>query len=224
MRATTEASHSPKRSLLPATPGPFQSAIGYVLYVARQRYRWWILGMLLGETCNATSGILLPYALGRIVARVTSYRGDPKVILPILVNPVLFFALLCLSELVFGRVSSAIQLRLAPRQRQYVARSLFHHLHGHSHHYLTENFAGSLAHRISETSYGTNQVLFAIITEFWPIAIVLTVSNSLLLAAQFWLGLFTSLWSALFIIASLQLSKRTLPFACLQPGSMNKSA
>lgn len=169
--------------------------------------------MLLGETCNAVSGILLPYALGRIVAGVTSYRGSPKDILPILVKPVLLFALLCFGELVFGRISSAIQLRLAPRQRQYVARSLFHHLHGHSHRYLTENFAGALAHRISETSYGVNQVIFALITEFWPIAIVLSVANGLLLTAQLWLGLFTSLWSLLFVIASLRLSQRTLPLA-----------
>jgi ATP-binding cassette subfamily B protein len=94
-----------------------------------------------------------------------------------------------------------------------VARSLFHHLHRHSHRYLTENFAGSLAHRISETSYGVNQVIFAIVTEFWPIAIILIVSNGLLLAAQGWLGLFTSLWSAAFVFASLQLSRRTLPLA-----------
>jgi ATP-binding cassette subfamily B protein len=187
--------------------------LGYVLHVAVQRYRWWIFGMLLGETGNAACGILLPYALGRIITYVTRSQGSPKTILATLAGPILLFALLCLGELVCGRISSAIQLRVAPRQRQYVARSLFHHLHRHSHRYLTENFAGSLAHRISETSYGVNQVIFAIVTEFWPIAIILIVSNGLLLAAQGWLGLFTSLWSAAFVFASLQLSRRTLPLA-----------
>ena len=169
--------------------------------------------MLLGETGNAACGILLPYALGRIITYVTRSQGSPKTILTTLAGPILLFALLCLGELVCGRISSALQLRVAPRQRQYVARSLFHHLHRHSHRYLTENFAGSLAHRISETSYGVNQVIFAIVTEFWPIAIILIVSNGLLLAAQGWLGLFTSLWSAAFVFASLQLSRRTLPLA-----------
>lgn len=169
--------------------------------------------MLLGETGNAACGILLPYALGRIITYVTRSQAPPRTILTTLAGPILLFALLCLGELVCGRISSAIQLRVAPRQRQYVARSLFHHLHRHSHRYLTENFAGSLAHRISETSYGVNQVIFAIVTEFWPIAIILIVSNGLLLAAQGWLGLFTSLWSAAFVFASLQLSRRTLPLA-----------
>jgi len=169
--------------------------------------------MLLGETGNAACGILLPYALGRIITYVTRSQAPPRTILTTLAGPILLFALLCLGELVCGRISSALQLRVAPRQRQYVARSLFHHLHRHSHRYLTENFAGSLAHRISETSYGVNQVIFAIVTEFWPIAIILIVSNGLLLAAQGWLGLFTSLWSAAFVFASLQLSRRTLPLA-----------
>jgi len=169
--------------------------------------------MLLGETGNAACGILLPYALGRIITHVTRSQAPPSTILTTLAGPIVLFALLCLGELVCGRISSAVQLRVAPRQRQYVARSLFHHLHRHSHRYLTENFAGSLAHRISETSYGVNQVIFAIVTEFWPIAIILIVSNGLLLAAQGWLGLFTSLWSAAFVFASLQLSRRTLPLA-----------
>jgi ATP-binding cassette subfamily B protein len=204
---------TPECSLLPPHPHACPTALGYVLHVAVQRYRWWIFGMLLGETGNAACGILLPYALGRIITYVTRSQGSPKTILATLAGPILLFALLCLGELVCGRISSAIQLRVAPRQRQYVARSLFHHLHRHSHRYLTENFAGSLAHRISETSYGVNQVIFAIVTEFWPIAIILIVSNGLLLAAQGWLGLFTSLWSAAFVFASLQLSRRTLPLA-----------
>jgi ATP-binding cassette subfamily B protein len=204
---------TPECSLLPPHRDACPTALGYVLHVAVQRYRWWIFGMLLGETGNAACGILLPYALGRIITYVTRSQGSPKTILTTLAGPILLFALLCLGELVCGRISSALQLRVAPRQRQYVARSLFHHLHRHSHRYLTENFAGSLAHRISETSYGVNQVIFAIVTEFWPIAIILIVSNGLLLAAQGWLGLFTSLWSAAFVFASLQLSRRTLPLA-----------
>jgi ATP-binding cassette subfamily B protein len=204
---------TPECSLLPPHPHACPTALGYVLHVAVQRYRWWIFGMLLGETGNAACGILLPYALGRIITYVTRSQAPPRTILTTLAGPILLFALLCLGELVCGRISSAIQLRVAPRQRQYVARSLFHHLHRHSHRYLTENFAGSLAHRISETSYGVNQVIFAIVTEFWPIAIILIVSNGLLLAAQGWLGLFTSLWSAAFVFASLQLSRRTLPLA-----------
>jgi len=214
---------APDRSLLPPPREAAPSAMGFVLHVALHRYRWWILGMLLGETGNAVCGILLPYALGLIITQVTRSQGDPGIILGTLGAPILLFATLCVGELFFGRVSSALQLRVAPRQRQYVARSLFHHLHHHSHRYLSENFAGALAHRISETSYGVNQVIFALITEFWPIAIILIVSNGLLLAAQPWLGFFTTLWSGLFVVISLYLSKRTLPLAAAASSARSRT-
>jgi ATP-binding cassette, subfamily B, bacterial len=201
------------RAILPAIEASSLSPMGFVFYVVRQRYRWWLAGMLLSETGNAACGILLPYALGRIIAKVTTGQGEPASVVRSLSGPLWLFAFLCVGELIAGRTSSAFQLRVAPRQRQYVARSLFHHLHRHSHRYLTDNFAGAMAHRISETSYGVNQVIFALITEFWPIAIVLAVSNGLLFSAHRSLGLFTTVWSSVFVAVSLYLSKRTLPLA-----------
>ena len=124
------------------------------------------------------------------------------------------FAALSFGELVLGRVNSALQLRVAPRQRQYVARALFAHLHRHSHRYLTESFAGALASRISETSHGTNQVLFSLIQEFLPTLIVITVANALLVVCQRfgWArSRAAGRWS--FSTVSLFLARRTQPLA-----------
>jgi ATP-binding cassette subfamily B protein len=114
---------------------------------------------------------------------------------------------------VLGRVNSALQLRVAPRQRQYVARALFSYLHRHSHRFLTESFAGALANRIAETALGTNQVLFSLITEFLPTLIVIGVANVLLTSANGWLGLFTGLWTLGFLSVSLILARRTQPLS-----------
>src|SRR4051794_12490272 len=131
----------PDHALLPIDPERLpRQPLAFVFEVARGRFRLWILLLLLGEAINASCGILLPYALGRILSRVTSAHDDPQAVFAALQGPLLLFALLCLGELVFGRINSAIQLRVTPRQRQYVARALFRHLHGHSHRFLTENF------------------------------------------------------------------------------------
>jgi ATP-binding cassette subfamily B protein len=186
----------------------------FVWHVARGRYWRWLSAMLLGEAAHAACGILLPYALGQILAAVTGQGERPLGLrLEALRTPIFVFMLLCLGELACGRINAALQLRVAPRQRQYVARSLFAYLHGHSHRFLTANFAGALAHRISETSHGVNQVLWAILTEFWPMTIVVVVSNLLLWAASPWLGLFTASWSLLFVMCSLLMSRRTQPLA-----------
>jgi ATP-binding cassette, subfamily B, bacterial len=197
----------PQPSRSPLTP------LGFVLHVALGRYRWILLLLVVSEAINAGCGILLPYALSRIISGVTGSQGDPQTVLLALRGPLFLFIGLCAGELLFGRFNSALQLRVAPRQRQYVARAFFAYLHRHSHRFLTESFAGALAHRISEVSHGTNQVLWAVITEFWPIAIVISVANVLLARANPWLGLFTGAWSVLFIGVSVVLARRTQPLA-----------
>ncbi len=186
----------------------------FVAHVATSRYRWWIGALFIGEGVNALCGILLPYALGSITACVTNASHASNAIGPALRRPLVLFAGLCVAELVLGRMNSSLQLRVAPRQRQYVAKALFAYVHGHSHRFLNENFAGALAHRISETALGVNLVLWSIIQEFWPMAIVIGVANVLLVTgASPWLGLFMGVWSIAFIGTSAVLARRTQPRA-----------
>jgi ATP-binding cassette subfamily B protein len=200
------------------------SAAAFIGRVTRGRFRLWLLAIAAGEGLNAGAGIMLPFALSRIIAQVTRGGGPSLASAASLVTPVSVFAGLCAAELVFGRVGSAVQLRLAPRQRQYVARGLFQYLHRHSHRFLTENFAGALAHRISETSHGVNQVLFAALTEFWPMSIVIVVANVLLTRTNAWLGLFTGLWSLGFAVASLYLARRTQPLSSAASSARSRTA
>jgi ATP-binding cassette, subfamily B, bacterial len=199
------------------------SSAGFMLRVVSGRFRWWLLGMLLGEGLHALAGALLPQVLNRIIGTVTK-TGLSAAAASAVTASVVLFALLCGAELVFGRIASAVQLRLAPRQRQYVARALFRYLHRHSHRFLTENFAGALAHRISETSHGVNQVLFATLTEFWPMTIVITVANVLLLRSSPWLGAFTATWSVAFVAASLYLARRTQPLSSAASRARSRTA
>ncbi len=201
---------------------PLGSA-GFILRVATGRFRLWTFAMLLSEGLHALSGALLPQLLSRIIGLI-SRSGAEAVASSALTTSVALFAALCGAELVFGRIGSAVQLRLAPRQRQYVARALFRYLHRHSHRFLTENFAGALAHRISETSHGVNQVMFATLTEFWPMSIVITVANVLLLRASPWLGAFTTTWSVAFIAASLYLARRTQPLSSAASRARSRTA
>jgi len=197
--------------------------MAFVLQVARGRYAMWNALLLACEAINAGCGTLLPYALSRILNRVTTAHGEPAAVFAALLGPLVLFALLCAGELLFGRVSSSIQLRVTPRQRQYVARALFRHLHGHSHRFLTENFAGALANRISETSHGVNQVMWSIITELWPMAIVITVANVLLALASPWLGAFMAAWAVVFVAISLVLARRTQPLAAAASSARSRT-
>jgi hypothetical protein len=149
---------------------PPSGPLSYVWYVACGRYRGWLALLVVGEALNATCGILLPYALSRILTGVSHGSADPPAALAALWPPL------------------------------------------HSHRFLSENFAGALAHRISEASQGVTQTLWTLITEFWPIAIVISVANGLLLSANWWLGGFLSCWSVIFITVSFLLARRCQPY------------
>jgi ATP-binding cassette subfamily B protein len=177
------------------------------------RYRWWYAAMVLFETVNATCGIMVPYAVGRIVKGVSAAREQSMSFVTVLHTPLMLFVAFSLGEVVFGRLVGAVQIRLGPRQRQNVTRQVYHYLQLHSHRYFSSNFAGALAHRISETSMGVTQTLWSVITEFWPIAITIGVSIVLLFQAHVQLGSFAMGWAVLFIGLSYVLARRCQPFA-----------
>ena len=171
---------------LPQRPLPF------ILHFVRQKWPWFA-GMFALETVNAVCGILVPTAISEIVRSVLhrAGNGDAKILgtaqpgalhwldtsgLHDLRGPLWVFLGLCVGEVVFSRAAGTLQFYFGPVQRQSVTRTLYVYLQGHSQRYFSNNFAGALAHRISETAMGVNQLLWALIFDFWPVAIVLGVS------------------------------------------------
>lgn len=201
--AFTRAPEAPR---LPSTPFRF------ILYFVRQ-FRWWYLSMISFETLGATCAILIPYATAKIIRAVTGAQGHSQAMVEHLRYPILLFVAFTLGEVVFSRVAGGLQFRFGPKQRQNVTRQLYHYLQCHSHRFLTDNFAGSLAHRIGETSMGVSQTLWAIITDFWPVTITLSVSIFLLSQTHALLAGFVSGWAVLFISISYFLARRAQNYA-----------
>ncbi|MDR2678030.1 MAG: ABC transporter ATP-binding protein/permease [Zoogloeaceae bacterium] len=199
-------SRAPQAPALPPRP------LGFTLYFVRNRLPWYV-SMLLLEGCHALCGILLPYAIARIVGIVTgmgsAFAGWPQA----LSLPLLFFVALGAGEVLFSRAAGTLQFYFMPMQRQSVTRALYAYLQQHSHRYLSDNFAGALAHRIAETAMGVNQIMTAIIFDFWPVALVFSVSVGLLLHADLHLALFVLAWVVAFVGISWWLATRCRPYA-----------
>ena len=202
MTSSQDFQRAPGTPDLPDTPFRF-------IWHFVARYRWWYLAILLFEAANATCGIMLPYALGKIIKGVTGAQAHSTT----LHAPLLLFVAFCIGEVVCGRIAGGIQIRLGPRQRQNVTRAIYHYMQHHSYRYFSNNFAGALAHRISETSMGVTQTLWSVITEFWPVVIVFFVSIVLLAQAHAQLAWFVSIWAALFVGISYFLARRCQPYA-----------
>ncbi|MEC5397771.1 ABC transporter ATP-binding protein [Uliginosibacterium sp. H1] len=206
MTSSYRFQRAPGSPVLPTTP--FRFILHFVL-----QYRWWYGTMVVFETLNATCGIMIPYAISQIIKRVTASGGASADLMASLQGPLMLFVAFSIGEVLAGRTAGGIQIRLGPRQRQNVTRSLYHYLQHHSHRYVASNFAGALAHRISETSMGVTQTLWSIITEFWPTTIVISVSVALLFGAHVQLGLFALIWAVAFVGLSFVLARACQPYA-----------
>jgi ATP-binding cassette subfamily B protein len=206
MPSATNFQRAPGAPQLPATP------LAFVLRVIR-RFRWWYTSLLVLETAHATSGIMIPYVLSEIIRGVTHAREHSLSVVASLQTPFLWFIALAVSEVIFARTAGGLQFHLLPIQRHSVMRELYAYVQQHSHRYLSNEFAGALAHRISETAQGVNHSLSALLFDFWPIAIVIGVSVALLFHAHPQLGSFVATWAVLFIGISFILATRCRPFA-----------
>lgn len=197
---------APSAPLLPSTPTKF---IGYFLL----KNRWWYLGILLLETVHASCSIALPYAIAEIIRGVTTAAEQSLSLIENLKHPLWLFFGLSIAEVLFGRSAGTLQMWLQPLQRQDITRVLYAYLQHHSHRYFSSDYAGALAHRISETSMGVLQTVWAILFDFWPIAIILSVSIGLLYTAHPTLAIFVSIWAFFFIFISLYMAKRCRLYA-----------
>jgi ATP-binding cassette subfamily B protein len=197
---------APGAPALPATPFRF---ICYFI----ARFRWWYLAMVLLEAVNSTCGILIPYATGQIIKAVTRAHEQSMSLVASLSGPLWLFIALSAGEVIFSRAGGTCQILVGPRQRQTVTRALYAYLQHHSHRFLSNDFAGALAHRISETSMGVSQTLWTVIFDFWPMAIVFAVAIAMLANAHPGLALFVGIWAFVFVCISFWLATRTRPFA-----------
>jgi ATP-binding cassette, subfamily B, bacterial len=191
---------------LPDTPFRFVS-----YFVAR--FRWWYIAMVFLETVNSTCGILIPYAMGQIIKAVTKAHEQSLSLVAQLNGPLSLFVALAIGEVVFSRAAGTLQIIMGPRQRQTVTRAMYSYLQHHSHRFLSNDFAGALAHKISETSMGYSQTIWTVIFDFYPMVIVFSVAIFMLAHAHKGLAWFVAIWAACFVSASFWLATRTRPFA-----------
>ena len=180
---------------------PLRFAWRYVLL-----FRWWYLVAFLCETGAAAVGISIPYAVGRVTRVLASGAGATSVATA-LRAPFTLFVTLSVADVVFSRAAGNCQFLASPRLRQSVTNDLYAYLQHHSQRYFDDAFAGALAHRVSETASGVTQALWAILFDFWPIGMTLSVAVVFLSRSSAPLAVFVGLWSLLFVSISYVLAR-----------------
>jgi ATP-binding cassette subfamily B protein len=193
-----------------APPLP-EGTLRFILFCLA-RFRGWMTLMLIFETGQAAGNILAPYAIKAIMDGV-AHNVSGGAVLETLRGPLLLLAGLNLAEILFSRASGAVLIIMGPRLRQHTTQSLYAYLQYHSARYFGEHFAGALAHRITETAMSVNHTVWAMLCDFWPIAVTFSVSVALLLNVHQGLGTFVAGWVLFYVGVSYWLATRCQPYA-----------
>lgn len=193
---------------LPSNPTSF------ILYCL-SAFRGWVTLMLILETGQAASSILVPYAIKAIMDGAAQLSGSDLSIsvLESLRDPLILLAGLNVAEIIFSRASGAVLIIMGPRLRQRTSKSLYAYLQYHSPRYFSQHFSGALAHRISETAMSVNHTVWSILCDFWPILITFLVSIALLFNVNHNLGFLIAGWVFTYTCLSYWLATRCQPYA-----------
>ncbi|MGZ8159695.1 MAG: ABC transporter ATP-binding protein [Methylobacter sp.] len=201
--------NAPFQGAADAPPLP-TGTVKFILYCLAG-FRGWLILMMILETGQAASGILVPYAIKAIMDGVAHLSGETA--LESLRGPLLLLAGLNIAEILFSRASGAVLILTGPRMRQHTTKTLYAYLQYHAPRYFGGHFAGALAHRISETAMSVNFTIWAVLCDFWPILITFSVSIVLLLNVYHGLGLLVAGWVLAYVSLSYWLATRCQPYA-----------
>ncbi|MHC8381029.1 ABC transporter ATP-binding protein [Pseudomonas sp. LB3P14] len=175
-------------------------------------FKGWYLAILLLQIAAVICTILIPWGLGQIT-RTVSNGLDTERAFEVLQWPLTLFGTLLVFEVLFTRAAAGCHIHVLPLQRRTVTHVVFAYLQRHSHRFISNEFAGALAHRVSEIALGVNQTLSILLFDLIPLLVTLSLATVLLWTASPLLAVFMAGWSAVFIAVCYLLARRSHPLA-----------
>ena len=125
-----------------------------------------------------------PYFLKLIVDKVSQNTSEKIHIFTVLAPTLTIFAALWLTIEVGYRIYDFLSVRVFPRFRADVRTALFQYAIKHSHQYYSDNFAGSIANKISRLPEALEQVINKIFTLIMPVIVAFIISMAFLYQAK----------------------------------------
>ena len=172
------------------------------------RRGWWIfLLMALLTAGGATFNMFLSYGIKELMEGVENAQGQANIFQA--VQPALWlFVGINLGMIACDRLTGLLLIYIGPKTRAYIRETLFDYLQHHSQKYFMNNFAGSLAARVTEVGGKTMEIIWTLLLDMWPVLITFTAGFFLLysVSADF-AGVF-AVWVVVYIAMAWALSSR----------------
>ncbi|MDB6081678.1 MAG: putative transporter ATP-binding protein [Chlamydiia bacterium] len=132
----------------------------------------------LGWTLDAT---LWPCVIEMLIDKITTYIGDRSDTWQYLATPLWLGATLWITVECSYRIAGILSTKFFPRFEAAVRTSMFDYIQHHSYTYFSNNFAGSIANKISDMVQGLSALVRMVVYLFIPVCLAIIVSITLFL-------------------------------------------
>ncbi len=120
--------------------------------------------------------MFFPYFIKWVINTIANYHGIPKLIYHVLWQPLLLFGALWVVMELSMRTQGMTLIYLFPKFRANIRETVFDYIRHHSHQYFTDNFAGSIAKKLSELPNSCQTLTEIMFFNFVPILLAFIIA------------------------------------------------
>jgi ATP-binding cassette subfamily B protein len=124
--------------------------------------------------------MFFPYFIKWIINTIANYHGIPKLIYHVLWPPLLLFGALWVMMELAMRTQGITLIYLFPKFRTNIRETVFDYIKHHSHQYFSDNFAGSIAKKLSELPNSCQTLSEIMFFNFVPILLAFIIAFALM--------------------------------------------
>lgn len=141
--------------------------------------------------------MFFPYFIKWMINDIANYEGPRQLIYHVLLKPILVFSGLWLMMETAMRTQGMVLIYLFPKFRANIRENVLAYIKQHSHQYFTENFAGSIAKKLSELPTSSQMITEILFFNFIPILLAFVIAFILMVSTKPLFALLLAIWFVL---------------------------
>lgn len=173
-----------------------------------RKQKWKFLVLFASTSSQTIESNILPYALKLLVNGVAMLGSNAARAYGALLFPVSIFLGAWVSMVIIHRIQEFVATKAMPEFRQNVRMSLFKYIQGHSYAYFADNFAGSIASKISDMPRAMSSMMDFIRWRFLAAVAIVLVSVIWLSLVNWRFSLVLLIWVMVHITISYRMTRK----------------
>ena len=174
-----------------------------------RRYKPELAGLIFVSFIWAANFSLSPYLMKIIIDRVAAASQTAENLFSVVCAPALCYVALSFIININFRFYDWLLIKTYPKMKSEIIAEMFAYVEGHSYSYFQQSFSGSLANKINDMARGTMLVISDLNEQFLGRFLCLSIGAFTMFFVHPYFALTLTTWAAIFIYASILLSKKS---------------